>query len=191
MKLNKIHYDLKELYKDIQDTGDFIAFGFKEENEINRTMTIFKKGYWSVMPFAFGPYASYGVKLHPKNSIENSSIVRLNNSDGVTIAANLQSFLPLLNLTYADEKEVFESHYILEKDKIKEMSLPYREYVNAEDSLDYFYHYLESLYKAENLAKHQGNFSQVYLDFWNHYNDTPEQKKYSVLIVTDLTVTFF
>ena len=41
---------------------------------------------------------------------------------------------------------------------------------------------MESLYKAENLAKHQGNFSQVYLDFWNHYNDTPEQKVYSDLM---------
>ena len=67
MKLNKIHYNLKRLYEGKSDVDDTMAAYFSCTNEVKRFIKIFKAGYWSVMPFAFGTYDNFALKLNPNN----------------------------------------------------------------------------------------------------------------------------
>ena len=183
MKLNNIHQELNTLYKNKGKFENLLSFEFTCEDEVKRVIKNFRSGYWSVMPFAFDTYSNFGIKLHPKNRIENSSIVDVDNSDGVTVAANLKTFLPLINLRYLKKIKIIEKHFIEKRKDITEISLAYREYTNGLDSLDFFYNYITD---SESLKLFEGsdkNLNQVYLDFWNYYNNTPEQKVYSDLII--------
>jgi len=183
MKLNTIHQDLKELYKDKKGVDDLLTFDFTCDNEKERVMNVFRSGYWSVMPFAFGMYNNFAIKLHPKNKINNSSIVQINNSDGVTVGANLKTFLPLVNLDFLNDIKIIKEDFIDNRKEIEEMSLPFRKYTNGLDSLDFFYEYITNPENLDRIEKEGENYhNQTYLDFWNHYNNTQEQKKYSVLI---------
>lgn len=53
MKINIIHQDLKELYKERGSVKLIFRAVFEHENEIERCMNLFRSGFWSVAPFAF------------------------------------------------------------------------------------------------------------------------------------------
>ncbi len=183
MKLNYIHQDLKELYKGGERVKSFLAFEFTCEKENHRIMKLFKAGYWSVMPFAFAAYNNFGIRLNPKSKINNSSVVQLDDSDGVTVASNIKTFLPLNNLRYLKKIKMLERHFKPKKDEVYNISLPYREYTNSINCLEFFYDYISNPDNLSVIKNSDTGFNKVYLDFWNHYNNTPDQKLYSDLII--------
>ncbi len=182
MIVNNYVKDLQKLYKGKERVKNILTFEFSCDDSLIGLMELFKKGYWSVMPFSFNSYNNFCVKLDPKRKINDSSIVQINDSDGVTVAANLKTFLPLVSIDYLNDLEITEEHFKAKRKEIEEMSLPFREYVDGLDGLDFFYEYICNVDKLELLEKGEESFSQIYLDFWNHYNDTPEQKVYSSLM---------
>ncbi|MEW7281332.1 hypothetical protein ABW636_22315 [Aquimarina sp. 2201CG1-2-11] len=183
MKLNNLHQDLKKLYQDNQEIKKLFAFSFTCDDEHKRLIKIFKSGYWSVMPFAFESYNNFAVRLEPRNKINESSIVQINNSDGVTVASNLKTFIPLNNIKFLKKIELVKNHFLANKNTIEEVSLLYREYTKGEDSLEFFYQYIAEQDNQERIATGNEGYMQItYLDFWNHYNHTPHQKMYSDLI---------
>ncbi len=183
MELNNINQDLKELYKSKEKAKSFLAFEFTCDKENERIIKLFKQGYWSVVPFAFNTYNNFAIKLNPAESIYNSSVVQINNSDGVTISNDLKTFLPLLNLNFLKNFKLIDVHFKRKQKDIELMSQPFREYTNGIDSLEFFYEYINDSEKLKLLEAGEKKFDQIYLDFWNHYNSVPEQKKYSDLII--------
>lgn len=183
MKLNTMHSDLKQLYKDRKEIKSLFAFDFTCDKEKERVMQILKKGYWSVMPFAFETYNNFAVKLHPKNKINKSAIVQIDNSDGVTVAASLKTFLPIRSLKFLKRIKLIKNYFISKRVEFEEVSLPFRQYTNGVDSLDFLYSYIsnpENLERIENTV--EGYKDQMHLDFWNHYNQSQQQDDYARLI---------
>lgn len=181
MKLNKIHQDLKELYKD-EETDIILGFQFDDEEEIEKCFNIFRSGFWSVVPFAFDDYNNFAIRLMPNKNLSDSPVITKGIADFRTISPNLASFiamslLPLLKDIDIVNEEIKKNWRLLE-----ELSLPFREYTASLDSLEFLKEYLDN----ENKLKYLGNpsefYTKVYLDFWNHYYDTPQQREYAELM---------
>ncbi|MEW7281339.1 hypothetical protein ABW636_22355 [Aquimarina sp. 2201CG1-2-11] len=184
MKLNNIHQDLKELYKNKKELKSLFAIDFTCDQENERLVKIFKKGYWSVMPFAFEAYNNFAVRLDPRNRINESSIVQINNSDGVTVAANLKTFLILNNIKFIKNIKLINDHFLPKKAELLEASFPYREYTNGINSFEFFYEYISNPNNSQFIENAvEGYEGKIYIDFWNYYNNTPQQKAYSELIL--------
>ena len=81
MKVNKIHQELKELYKGKSDVFDTLGFDVSTTDERKRVINIFKQGYWSVAFFSSSMQYNFGIKLSPKQSIKHSKIVKKSRND--------------------------------------------------------------------------------------------------------------
>ncbi len=181
MKINNIHQDLKELYKERGSVELIFGAVFEYEDEIKRCMNIFRSGFWSVAPFAFEPYETYGIQLNPKNKIKESNIVLGGNIGFRTVSHNLSGFIPFGQLEMLRNPNFIK--YILDDwELLDELSLYFREYTGDINSLEYLKAYLQDENKLKYLENPDEYYSNVYLDFWNHYNNTPEQKEYTNLM---------
>jgi len=182
MKVNKLHQDFKEFYKG-SDTKYSLFFEFEQSDEVQKIMRMFKKGYWSAMPFGFNRKDVVSIKLSPSYSIEDSPLVKFSNITKVctTIAPNLKRLLPMCALDYIDDEEIF----IELQDDINEIlkqATSFQKHVNGEHELEFYKDYLlnkENLLFFKNTPKEREKF---YIDFWNHYNKSPEQEKTVTLL---------
>jgi len=182
MKLNKIHQDLKEAYKEKKQVYLSLGFEFENKNEIERCVNIFRSGYWSVAPFAFESYNSFAIKLVPNNKLFNSQIVAKSNVDFWTVSPNLSSFITMSWLRFLNDIDIINEEIKEKWELLEKLSLPYRKYTDNLDSLNFLKEYIsrkENLIYFENPSDH---YTKVYLDFWNHYYNTLQQKEYVQLM---------
>lgn len=183
MKLNKICYDLKELYKNKHqiDIETLMGVRLDYENHIKRYVEIFRLGYWSSVPFAFEDYNNFAIKLTPQESLRSMPIIMGYESEYVTFSNNLANFLPMRQLRMLDTPDALQ--YILDDwQLLEDISLPFREYTDSIDSLEFLKVYLLNKDKFRYLKNPSKFYIQIYLDFWNHYYNTTQQKEYANLI---------
>lgn len=182
MKLNRIHQDLKKLYNERGAIKLIFGSVFAgDEIEVEKCINIFRTGFWSVVPFAFETYETFGIKLCPNKKIKESSIVLGDNNGFLTFSNNLSNFIPFGQLEMLRNPKFIK--YILDDwQLLEELSLPFREYTNRLDSLEFLKEYLHNKDKLKYLENSSEFYAKVYLDFWNHYYDTPQQKEYVKLM---------
>ena len=181
MKLNKIHQDLKDLYKDKDSVKTILGAVFEKEDEIERCMDIFNAGYWSVAPFAFEPDEIFAIQLNPKTNLKESNIVLGDESGFVTFSHSLSAFIPFLQLEMLKNPKFIK--YILEDwESLVKLSQPLMEYTEEAGMLDFLNAFLHDEAKLKYLENPEKHYDRVYLDFWNHYYNTPQQKAYAVLM---------
>lgn len=181
MKINNIHQDLKELYKERGSVKLIFGAVFEHEDEIKRCMNIFQSGFWSVAPFAFEPYETYGIQLQPNKPLKASNVVLGDQSGFLTTSNNLSGFIPFRQLKMLRNPKFIQ--YILDDwDLLDELSLAFRKYTDDLSSLDFLKEYLHNPEKIALLENPSEHYSKVYLEFWNHYNNSPEQLAFSDLM---------
>lgn len=181
MKINNIHQDLKELYKAKASVKSIFGAVFEHEDEIKRCMNIFRSGFWSVAPFAFETYETYGIQLQPNKSLKESNVVLGDENGFMTTSNNLSGFIPFRQLKMLRNPKFIK--YILDDwELLDELSLAFREYTDNLDPLNFLKEYLHNPEKIALLENPSEQYSKVYLDFWNHYNNTPEQHAFSALM---------
>ena len=177
MEVNKLHSDLKELYKG-KDTKRAFNFEFEDNNEKSKLIHLFKKGFWSIMPFASYSRDTLGLRLSPEEPhLKKSSVVSFNGGyqECFTLAPDLKSVIPMSNLIFMDETNLIRYF----QENIEEtilLSKSFFEYLGSGD-LDFLKQFLLSDFnqeRFENAPKQADNF---YKEFWDHYYNTPEQKK--------------
>ena len=102
MKINHIHTDLKELYKDKQEGLESkLGFIIGNDQDFRGAINLFKKGYWNLVPFVFDDeFDTFSIKITPKKGLKNSPIVSIDNNDTFTLAPNFKSFLPFFRLQF-------------------------------------------------------------------------------------------
>jgi hypothetical protein len=184
MKLNKVHQELKELYKDKEQIDIILSFEFENKNEIERCMNIFRSGYWSVAPFAFEDYNNFAIKLTPNKELLNSQIVAKSKIDFWTISPNMKCFITMSWLRFLNDIDVINGEIKKNWQLLEELSLPFREYTKDLKSLEFLKAYLNEKDNLKYLENSGEYYTKVYLDFWNFHNDSPKQKEYTKLIQT-------
>ncbi|WP_304343899.1 hypothetical protein [Chryseobacterium koreense] len=181
MKINTIHQDLKELYKEKSSVKSILGAVFEHEDEVERCMNLFNSGFWSVTPFAFETYETYGIQLHPQKKLKQSNVVLGDKLGFKTIAPDLSGFIPFGQLEMLRNPKFIR--YILDDwNLLDELSSAFRKYTDDLSSLDFLKEYLHNPEKVALLENPSENYSKVYLEFWNHYNHSPEQLAFSELI---------
>lgn len=180
MRLNKIQQDLKELYKG-KETDTILGFEFSHQEEAKIYTKILQVGQWYVAPFSFETYDSYSIKLTPNKKLLDSPVYLRHRWDHCLFSDNLSDFLPFRQLKML--KSIKFKKYILDDwQLLEELSLPFREYTKSLDSLEFLKEYLHNEDKLKYLENPSEFYTKVYLDFWNHYYDTPQQKEYVKLM---------
>lgn len=177
MEINKIHADLKKIYKD-RDIKKKFNFIFEHEDEKVLLMRLLKRGVWSVMPLGFQAKNTLAFQLTPGKFIYQDAPIVLFNSiydECSMLAPNVRSLIPMANLIYFDEtffikraKEGIEETMVLSKpffDYFGGGDLEFlRQFLSAESNQEHF----------ENAPDHKDDF---YKEFWSHYYNTPENTK--------------
>jgi len=181
MKLNKIHQDLKELYEGKEKLNTILGVEFSHLEEAKIYTKILQIGQWYVAPFSFETYDSYAIKLSPNKKLIESPVYLRNRSDHYLFSNNLGNFLPFRQLRMLDTSDFVQ--YILDDwQLLEELSLPLRQYTNSFDALEFLKEYLHKEDKLKYLENPSEFYTKVYLDFWNHYYNVPQQKEYVELM---------
>lgn len=108
MEINKIHSDLKEIYK-AKDIKGNLKFEFDVEDQKAKLMKLLKKGFWSVMPFAFHGHKGNDIlafQLIPGKKIEEAPIVSFDKvyQECFMLSPNIKAIISMVNLMYMDEE---------------------------------------------------------------------------------------
>ncbi|MFY7843755.1 hypothetical protein [Chryseobacterium gambrini] len=107
MEINKVHSDLKEIYKGKEVDKKFnFTFEYRYGDEKFLLMKLLKKGYWSVMPFAFNSDNTLAFQLNPnQKKFQDTSIVSFDDTylECFMLSPNVKGIIPLTNLIYFDE----------------------------------------------------------------------------------------
>lgn len=179
MEINKVHSDLKEIYKDKEVRKKFYI-EFDTENQKAKLIQLLKKGYWSVMPFSFYGYENddiLAIQLIPnKNILQDAPIVSFNEvyQECFTFAPNLQATIPMSYLRFmAKPKVIAELQKRIEG--AVDLSKPFFDYLGGGD-LDFLKQFLLSEANQERFKDAANLEDAFYKEFWDHYYDTPEQK---------------
>jgi hypothetical protein len=180
MEINKVHSDLKEIYKDTEVEKKF-KFKFDSEEEKTKLMQLLKKGYWSVMPFGFYGYNADEIlafQLIPnKKTFQDAPIVSFNKSyqECFMLAPNVRAAIPMRNLNYMDEVDLIKRLQEGIEDAMI-LSKPFFDYFGGGD-LEFLKTFLLSESnqgRFENASEHKEDF---YKEFWSYYYNTPENTK--------------
>ncbi len=102
MKLNSIHTKLSAAYPNQEELKKVLGFYFTPDDYMSRCMNLFKRGYWSLAPFAFSGTYNFAVRLMPSKKLLDSPIVYLGNNDPVTVSPRLGTFIPFFSLSFFD-----------------------------------------------------------------------------------------
>nr|WP_315087667.1 hypothetical protein [uncultured Chryseobacterium sp.] len=179
MEINRIHSDLKEIYKgkEVDEKFNF-TFEYRYGDEKFLLMKLLKKGYWSVMPFAFNSDNVLAFQLNPnQQKFQDTSIVSFDDTylECFMLSPNVKGIIPLTNLIYFDEFFFINRA----KDTIDEiilLSKPFFDYFGGGD-LDFFKNFLLSESNQERFENADEYREEFYKEFWSHYYDTPENIK--------------
>lgn len=177
MEINRLHSDLKKIYQD-RDIKYAFNVEFEYPSEKTELMQLLKMGFWSVMPFAFNGGANIlSLKLSPGKPVKESSVVTFDEvyKECFTFAPNLQATISMANLKLMNRLVVIEEL----KNQIEgavDLSKPFFDYLGGGD-LNFLNQFLLSEANQERF-KDAANFKDAFFkEFWDHYYDTPEQKK--------------
>lgn len=181
MRLNKIHQDLKELYEGKERLNTILGVEFSHQEEAKIYTKILQIGQWYVALFSFETYNSYAIKLSPNKKLLESPVCLRSRGDHSLFSNNLANFLPMRQLRMLDTSDFVQ--YILDDwQLLEELSLPLRQYTNSLDSLEFLKEYLHNDDKLIYLENPSEYYTKIYLDFWNHYYNTQQQKEYVELM---------
>lgn len=177
MEVNKTHSSLKEMYNG-KNTKQAFNFEFVDDNEKVKLIFLFRKGFWSVMPFGFYSKNILALKLIPQEPVlNNAPVVLFNNTyqECFTHAPNLKSVISMTNLILMENKDLLE--YLQEDIKEGvELSKPFFGYAGGGD-LDFLRQFLFSESNQKRFENPSVHIDDFYKEFWDYYYDTPEQKK--------------
>ena len=176
MEINKIHSDLKKLYKD-KDVKKKFGFIFEQQDEKMLLMECLKRGFWSIVPFAFQAKNVLALQLVPDKKIIQNPVVSLNNTyqECFILAPDAKAIISMANLIYFNEpffikrsKEGIEETMIL--------SQPFFDYFGGGD-LEFLKQFLLSENNQERFENASEYKEDFYKEFWSHYYNTPENRK--------------
>lgn len=179
MEMNKIHSDLKEIYK-AKDIKGNLKFEFDVEDQKAKLMKLLKKGFWSVMPFAFHGHKGNDIlafQLIPGKKIEEAPIVSFDKvyQECFMLSPNIKAIISMVNLMYMDE----ESSVKRRQEAIEEtiaLSKPFFDYFGDGD-LKFLKEFLLSESNKKRFEKAAEYKEDFYKEFWSHYYNTPENTK--------------
>lgn len=181
MRLNKIHQDLKELYKNKEQLSTILGVEFSHKEETELYTKILQVGQWYVAPFCFEKFDSYAIKLTPNKKLADSPVCLRSGWDHYSFSNSLITFLSFRQLKMLNTPNF--AQYILDDWQIlEELSMPFREYTNGLDTLEFLNEYLHNKDKQKYLSNPAEFYTNVYLDFWNHYYPARQQKEYVQLM---------
>lgn len=176
MEINRLHSDLKKRYQD-KNIKYIFNFQFENLSEQTELICLLKKGFWSVMPFAFNGRANIlSLKLSPDKSIKQSPVVTFDMvyEECFTLAPDLQATIPMSYLRFMDDSEVI-AEFQEQMEVAVNLSKPFFDYLGGGD-LDFLKLFLFSEGNQERF-KDAANFEDSFFkEFWDHYYSTPEQK---------------
>ncbi len=180
MEINKVHSDLKEIYKDKEISKKFYL-EFDVEDQKAKLIQLLKKGYWSVMPFGFYGYKGNDIlafQLIPGKAIlQESPIVSFDKvyQECFTFAPNIKATIPMSNLKLMTKLVLVQELQKQIEDAIV-LSQPFFDYFGGGD-LEFLKQFLlsESNQKRfENAPEYKEDF---YKEFWSHYYNTSENSE--------------
>lgn len=177
LKLNKVHQHFKEQYTGKEQLGTILGVDFSSQDDAKIYTEILKTGQWYVAPFCFENFDSYAIRLTPNKNLLDSPVCLRSGGDHFTFSNNLANFLPFRQLRML-QKSNFVQYILDDWQLLEELSAPFREYTNSLDSLQFLKEYLTNAENRKYLGNPSEFYSKVYLDFWNHYYPTPQQKEY-------------
>ncbi|BEV03797.1 hypothetical protein [Chryseobacterium gambrini] len=177
MKINKVHSDLKEIYK-AKDVEEKFNFKFEYQSEKEILIECLKQGFWSIMPFGFEGDNILAFQLTPYKKIYiETPIISFNNTyqECFMLAPNIQALIPMANLVFMDEVFFIKKF----QERIEEtitLSQSFFDYFGGGD-LDFFKKFLLSESNQERFENPDEYKEDFYKEFWSHYYDTPENTK--------------
>lgn len=180
MEINKIHSDLKEVYKDKEVKRKFYI-EFDAEDQKAKLMQLLKKGYWSVMPFSFYGHKSNNIlafQLVPnKNIFQEVPILSFDKTyqECFTFAPNIKATIPMSNLKFMT-KPVLVQQLQKEIEDAIILSKPFFDYFGGGD-LEFLKQFLFSESNKERFENAEEYKEDFYKEFWSHYYNTPENTK--------------
>lgn len=175
MEVNQINKFLKNEYKNI-NLKEILGISFSREDDISRIISMFKKGYWSLIPFSYEDYNMHTIKMCPNKKIINSPVVYYNRPNPIIHSPEFQFYFIFQSLSFIDSEDIIEL-IKSEWKELKEKSVPFQEYTSNDD-YNYFENYIFSDKALNNVNDVDLGYEKTYIDFWNHYNNTPQQKAY-------------
>ena len=177
MKLKTLHSDLKGLYKG-KDTEVLFGFTFEhEEDEIKSIINLYKKGFWSVVPFAFDGNDVIGVRVIPNSNVKDLPIVKSCSKVGtsITFSPNLESLVVFGIIEYLGDKE--DCEFLLEDfEDFEDLSKPLFNYVKSKTNLSYFKTYISEINVDDFFKDEVKANEEMFKTLWLHYNDTTVEK---------------
>lgn len=177
MEINKVHSDLKKIYKD-KDIKKKFNLTFEHEDEKVLLMKLLKRGFWSIMPLGFQAKNILAFQLNPISSVYQDTPITLFDSlyyECFMLAPNVKTLIPMANLIYFDDVSFVKRS----KDTIEEtmlLSQPFFDYFQGGD-LEFLKQFLLSQSNQERFEKASEHKENFYKEFWNHYYYGSENTK--------------
>jgi hypothetical protein len=181
MEINKVHSELKEIYRDKDVKWTFnLTFDHKDEKVL--LMNCLKRGFWSIMPFGFEAGNILAFRLIPNE--QTPQLAPVISFDEVyqecfMFAPNIKAIIPMANLKFMRKSLLIKELQKEIEDAIV-LSKPFFDYFGGGD-LEFLKQFLlleSNQERFENAEKYKEDF---YKEFWSHYYDTLENTKASEL----------
>ncbi|UUC44373.1 hypothetical protein [Flavobacterium cerinum] len=177
MEINKVHSDLKDIYKAKAVKRKF-NFTFEHEDEKGVLMNALKRGFWSIMPFGFKGDDILAFQLTPGKDIQQEAPIVVFDDvyrECFTFAPTIQATIPMANLKFMCELELIQEL----QEEIEEatvVSQPFFDYFGGGD-LEFLKQFLLSESNQERFENAPEYEEVFYKEFWSHYYNTPENTK--------------
>ena len=192
MKLKTLHNDLKGLYKG-KETGDLFGFTFEhEEDEIKSIINLYKKGFWSVVPFAFDGTSIIGVRMLPNFKVNQMPVVEYYPELGssITFSPNLESIVTFGNVRNLKTKKY--CGYILEDlEDTDKLSAPLFEYFESENNLEVLSKYLSEINTDDFFKDDVKAKEEIFKTLWSYYNNSTIEKSKNELFNSLINDSFY
>lgn len=177
MEINKVHCELKEIYKDKDVQWKFnLTFHNKDEKVL--LMNCLKRGFWSIMPFGFEAGNVLAFQLIPnEHALQQAPVVLFDQvyQECFMFAPNIKAIIPMANLKFMTKSLLIKELQKEIEDAIV-LSKPFFDYCGG-GNLEFLKQFLlleSNQERFENAEKYKEDF---YKEFWSHYYDTPENTK--------------
>lgn len=177
MEINKVHSELKEIYRDKDVKWTFnLTFDHKDEKVL--LMNCLKRGFWSIMPFGFEAGNILAFQLIPHEQTRQlAPVISFDEvyQECFMFAPNIKAIIPMANLKFMRKSLLIKELQKEIEDAIV-LSKPFFDYFGGGD-LEFLKQFLlleSNQERFENAEKYKEDF---YKEFWSHYYDTLENTK--------------
>jgi len=177
MEINKVHSELKEIYRDKDVKWTFnLTFDHKDEKVL--LMNCLKRGFWSIMPFGFEAGNILAFQLIPHEQTRQlAPVISFDEvyQECFMFAPNIKAIIPMANLKFMRKSLLIKELQKEIEDAIV-LSKPFFDYFGGGD-LEFLKQFLlleSNQERFENAEKYKEDF---YKEFWSHYYDILENTK--------------